>query len=311
MKTTTLLLCVLPLAARLAAQTPAAPPNPEPPAPPPTEPGKKSAEAAPVINLAAELEAKQTPEQIIRQREVLTTWTCFSMKPAAARKAVIAHPKQADLFKWCAAQALITDSGVKMDFVTSFPCRSGQRSKLESNVEYPYPTESDPGSPPPGVASTPPSPKADPTLPQPVPNPVRVDPGMIPPPPPPAAGEMQTYPFLYLLAPWPMNPATPQSFESKILGRTIEVEVNMGNDGRYADLNISPEDIKVLSVIPWSRTGDVSKPVFATRKLSAQIMMRIGEPTLAGTLSHAARTGIPEAGNEATTTLLFVTVTLP
>ena len=303
MKTLTLLLTAPLLAATLAAQpAPAVLSSPPPAEPEQTSPADAPGEARPAD------EAEPSQEQFPGVAEALTTWTCFTMKPAVARKAVMKHRRQVDLFKWCTEQSLIPESGVKMEFITSVPCRSGQRSKIESIVEYPYPTEADPPSGQAGSAGPPP--KADPILPPMPPSPSPVNPSMIPPPPPAAPGEMQTYPFIHYAAPWPVTPATPQSFESKNTGVTLEVEVNVGDDRRFADVNIAPEDIRVLSVIPWSHTGDVVQPCFGTRKVASQVLAKLGEPTLAGTFSRTSGTGVPGTAAEPSTSLLFFTAAL-
>lgn len=243
---------------------------------------------------------------------MLSTWVCFTMKPNAARKAVIANPLQADLYKWCAAQSTVADSGVKLEFISSLPCRSGNRSKTENLVEYPFPTEFDPPQIPQtygmiqGGEGATPQPLPAPTAPAPA-----VDASQLPPPPVPGAGEMQIHPFRNYLAPWPTTPSTAQSFEFRNIGLTIEVECNLDEQQTAADVNFAPDSVRVLSVIPWSFTGDIVHPCFGTRRISSQIQCRLGETTLAGTFSRASGTGVPGTDAEPSTSLLFLTITQP
>lgn len=340
MKTLTLLLCAPLLCASLHAQQPAPPPaTPEPsgappapaqpgtaqpaPAPAPREPkadpftagtpGTGNPAPAPGSEAGAADPVQPSPAERVRQSELLTTWVCFTMKPTVARRAVIAHPLQADLYQWCTAQAAVAESGVKMEFISSLPCRSGQRSKTENLVEYPFPTEFDPPQIPQSYGVAPAAKEGE--SPQPLPpapaSAPAADPGQIPPAPVPGAGEMQIHPFRNYLAPWPGTPSTPQSFQYRNTGLTIEVECTMDERRTVADMNVAPDSVRVLSVIPWSFTGDIVQPCFGTRKIATQIQCALGEPTLAGTFSRASGTGVPGTDAEPSTSLLFLTITQP
>jgi len=65
----------------------------------------------------------------------------FSLPPLAARKALIAHPKEADLYAWLDAELAKPDTLVKLERHSITVVRGGQKAKTEAIDEIPYPTE--------------------------------------------------------------------------------------------------------------------------------------------------------------------------
>ncbi len=157
-------------------------------------------------------------------------------------------------------RALSQKKGVDLMTAPSVIVRGGQKSKIEVIREFPYPTEFDPPQIPQtfGGGST---------L------------GGV------GGGAQQGGSF-------PVTPTTPQSFEFKNTGVTMEVEATVADDGYTIDLNLAPEVIEFEGFInygsPIQTTGinalgqsepvvltdnKILQPVFATRKLATQVLI--------------------------------------
>ena len=137
--------------------------------------------------------------------------------------------------------------------------RGGQRSKIEVIREFPYPTEFDP-----------------PQIPQTFGGGSTLN-GI--------GGSQQGSSF-------PVTPTTPNSFTFRNTGVTMEVEATVGEDGYTIDLNLAPEVVEFEGFInygsPIQTTGTnalgqaepvvltdnkILQPVFATRKLTTQVLI--------------------------------------
>ncbi|MES2709286.1 MAG: Amuc_1098 family type IV pilus outer membrane protein [Verrucomicrobiota bacterium] len=157
-------------------------------------------------------------------------------------------------------RALSQKKGVDLMTAPSVIARSGQRSKVEVIREFPYPTEFDP-----------------PQIPQTFGGGASINGN--------TGSSQQGGSF-------PVTPTTPQSFEFKNTGVTMEVEATVADDGYTIDLNLAPEVIEFEGFInygsPIQTTGinalgqsepvvltdnKILQPVFATRKLATQVLI--------------------------------------
>ena len=160
-------------------------------------------------------------------------------------------------------RALSQKKGVDLMTAPSIIVRGGQRSKIEIIREFPYPTEYDP-----------------PQIPQNFGGGIGIGGGGGV-----GGGAQQGGSF-------PVTPANPNSFTFRNTGVTMEVEATVGDDGYTIDLNLAPEVIEFEGFInygsPIQTTGinalgqsepvvltenKILQPVFATRKLSTQVLI--------------------------------------
>ena len=157
-------------------------------------------------------------------------------------------------------RALSQKKGVDLMTAPSIIVRGGQRSKIEVIREFPYPTEFDP-----------------PQIPQTFGGGGGLNGGL--------GGSQQGSSF-------PVTPTTPNSFQFRNTGVTMEVEAIVGEDGYTIDLTLAPEVVEFEGFInygsPIQTTGinalgqsepvvltdnKILQPVFATRKLSTQVLI--------------------------------------
>jgi general secretion pathway protein D len=158
-------------------------------------------------------------------------------------------------------RALSQKKGVDLMTAPSVIVRGGQKSKIEVIREFPYPTEFDP-----------------PQIPQTFGGGATLNAN--------GGGGASTG------GSFPVTPTTPQSFEFKNTGVTMEVEATVAEDGYTIDLNLAPEVIEFEGFInygsPIQTTGinalgqsepvvltdnKILQPVFATRKLATQVLI--------------------------------------
>ena len=159
-------------------------------------------------------------------------------------------------------RALSQKKGVDLMTAPSVIVRGGQRSKVEVIREFPYPTEFDP-----------------PQIPQTFGNTGTVTLG--------GQGSAASSGGSF-----PVTPTTPQSFEYRNTGVTMEVEATVADDGYTIDLNLAPEVIEFEGFVnygsPIQTTGTnalgqsvstvltdnkILQPVFASRKLTTQVLI--------------------------------------
>lgn len=157
-------------------------------------------------------------------------------------------------------RALSQKKGVDLMTAPSVIVRGGQKSKIEVIREFPYPTEFDP-----------------PQIPQTFGGGASINGN--------TGATQQGGSF-------PVTPTTPQSFEFRNTGVTMEVEATVADDGYTIDLNLAPEVIEFEGFInygsPIQTTGinalgqsepvvltdnKILQPVFATRKLATQVLI--------------------------------------
>ena len=214
-------------------------------------------------------------------QEGLVHLEAFSLPPLAARKALIAHPKEAALYAWLDAEMEKKDSGVRLERHSVTRVRGGQRSKTEGIAEYPFPTEFEPAQ-----------------IPQTISLPAAATGTAVP------GGEK-------VFAPWPVTSTIGNAYTVRNLGWTAEMELTFSEEAKTVDLNIAPESSRLAAIVPWGLTGEIPQPVFETQKCTAQISMPTGQPALVSTFSPPVNTGVPGGNKDDRVWLLFVTVNLP
>ncbi len=214
-------------------------------------------------------------------QEGLVHLEAFSLPPLAARKALIAHPKEAALYAWLDAEMDKKDSAVRLERHSVTRVRGGQRSKTEGIVEYAYPTEVEPAQ-----------------VPQTVSLPVAATGTSVP------GGEK-------IFAPWPVTSTIGNAFVVRNFGWTAEMELTFSEEAKAVDLNLAPENSRLAATVPWGLTGEVPQPVIETQRCTAQISMLTGQPALVSTFSPPVNTGVPGGNKDNRVWLLFVTVQLP
>ena len=202
----------------------------------------------------------------------------FSMPPLTARKSLIAHPKESDLYAWIEAELAKPDSAVKLERHTITFVRGGQRAKTEGIDGIPRPTQFDP-----------------PTVPQSISLPVA------------AAAPAGNTDFATLPHPGPK----PQSFAIRNTGDTFELELTFLDGLKSVDLNLAPETTRRVGIAKFGLREDVYQPIYETQKCSAQASGLIGQPMLVSTFSPPVNTGVPGGNKVESTWLLFVTVKEP
>jgi hypothetical protein len=238
-----------------------------------------------VRNTAAQLDIVETLIASMNDggvAEGVLQFEIISLPILAARKEILAHPVEADLYQSLDAALDRKDSGAVLEHIHTLRVRSGQRSKVEGINEFAYPTEMDPPQIPQNISIAAPSAA-----------------------PPPSAGEGRVFP------PWPYTAVTPASFAVRNLGWTVEAELTFSEDRKTADLNLAPELVKFISRMPQGITGEILLPVFETQKSSSQVHTWVGQPALVSTMSPPTDTGIKGGNRENRVWLLFVTVTRP
>jgi general secretion pathway protein D len=160
-------------------------------------------------------------------------------------------------------RALSQKKGVDLMTAPSVIVRGGQRSKIEIIREFPYPTEYDP-----------------PQIPQNFGGGLQVGGGGGV-----GGGGAGGGSF-------PVTPANPNSFQFRNTGVSMEVEATVGDDGYTIDLNLAPEVTEFEGFINYGSPiqttstnalgqsvpvvlteNKILQPVFATRKLSTQVLI--------------------------------------
>jgi hypothetical protein len=204
----------------------------------------------------------------------------FSLPPLTARKALIAHPKEADLYAWLDAELAKPVPIVRLERHSITFVRGGQEAKTEAIDEIPHPTKFDAPKVPQSIGLT-----------------VAAAPS--------AATGNATY------APWPHTGPKPDSFETRHAGDTFEVELTIMDDLKSVDLNLAPETIRRLGIAKFGLQEDIYQPIYETQRSTGQASGRLGQPILISTFSPPVNTGVPGGNTVDRTWLLFVTVTTP
>ena len=241
----------------------------------PADPNAPTDPFAPPEGAPSEEAGKQRPVP-----ETLLRLEAFSLPPAAARKALLTHSKETELYSWLDAELARKDSGVILENLSTLRVRSGQRDKNEAVMEFPQGNEYDP-----------------PQIPQTMSLPLNGAPTPIP-------GTDSVYP------PWPFTSTTASGIGTKMLGWTIEAEVTVGEDGKGADVNLTPELTRVVGKLLFGVNQDIVQPVYEVQRFNGLVYADLGQPALVCTFTPATGTEIAGANTSDRVWFLFSTVNL-
>ncbi len=163
--------------------------------------------------------------------------------------------------------------GVDLSFATSVIVKSGQRAQTFSGRKFWYPTEFDPPQIPQTVVA---------------PQPIFRD---------PTTGQLFTLPTT--LGQPPVTPATPNSFQEKDIGSTIDVEATIGEDGHTVDLNLAltfsefdgfinyGTPIKAMDSPVILTDNRIIQPIFSRASATAQVLVYDGQTVAVGGLTDS------------------------
>jgi hypothetical protein len=160
---------------------------------------------------------------------------------------------------------------VKQETCAVLRCRSGQKAKTESNLEYIYATEYEPPQLPQNVGLGVAAPKTDdkgsePTIPKPV--------------EPVATSSVISLEGL-------RTPATPTAFETRNLGESLEMQLTLSEDRKTASLIIVPEHVQLVDQIKHGQElSETKMPEFEVRSINTAAELFLGKPFLLGTVSR-------------------------
>lgn len=225
----------------------------------------------------------------------------FSLPPLAAWKALIAHPKEAELHTWLDSELTKPGSGVKLERHSLTIVRASQKSLTQSIADIPYASHFLPGLMPQTLSL--PAPAAVPTA--------------------PSTGSQSTAntssASASASAAAPTTPTpdirplpTPNAFIRRQTGDKFDVELSFLDDPpTVVDLNLAAETSRRLGIIKLGLHGNIHQPAWQTQKTTAQAAGFIGKPMLISTFSPPVNTGVPGGNTLDRTWLLFVTVTEP
>lgn len=231
------------------------------------------------VKPAPEIPPPGLKRAVIEPRGMRTRFDCFSLPLTAARQAMLANPKEQELFLWLDTEVAKPESGIVLEQTHTLTTRAGQRSKLSTNDDYPWPS----GYNPPRIPQSlflPPDAKAT-----------------------SSATPGYSYPA------WPRAPLTPAGTQIRNLGWTSEVELTIAENGWLVDLNLAPEICRVVGSTAWGAARDAIQPVFETQRVTTQASAVIGQPTLVSTFSPPVNTGAPGGNTQDRVWFLYVTVT--
>jgi len=185
----------------------------------------------------------------VKQVTVLAEW--IEADTATVAELLAKHPAASDSPALReAVESMLTDGRAALLESSAMQVRAGQRSKIESITEFPYPTEFDP---PQGGGQFAESKPAS------------------PPPPPPAPPVPK------------IAPTTPSAFSSKNLGVTLEVEATVREDGMTIYFNLAPQLIFNLGTKNWGEGLSESKqPLFQTLSTTTQFLALESQPAMIG-----------------------------
>ena len=239
-------------------------------------PDRKEEDIAPADPFAEGGE-EDTSEEDELKREGFLRLEAFSLPLAAARKALVSHEWEPDLYSWLDSEVSRNESGVALEHTSTLRVRDGERSKTSATMEYPYGTEYDPPQIPQNI-----------TL--------------------PAGGTAIPIPGTdSVFTPWPLTTTNASAFATKNLGWETEVEVTFGKF-RIVDINIAPQHTRIVHKILYGIMQDIMQPVFETQKFNGQVITVLGRPSLISTFTPPTGTGIPGANTSDRVWFLFGTV---
>jgi hypothetical protein len=191
----------------------------------------------------------------------------------------------------------VSKKTAKLESLTSIRTLSGQKATAESILELMYPTEFEPAELPNtvGVSISPEKPGANPD-------------GSQPPAPPavPNTGALER-----AVTPSSLEglrtPATGTAFETRNVGRTIEVEPTLKPSG-IIELRFSCDHVVHVGTSKYGQgVSEVTMPEFETRRLTNAFELTAGKPAMIGTVNRTPESKV-DADSANRIWFAFVTV---
>ena len=85
---------------------------------------------------------------------------------------------------------------------------------------------------------------------------------------------------------FPVTPAMPRAFETRIIGDNMEFEAMLGADPKYLNLRLSASHVNLFKVDSWGKgVAEAKMPRFSNQGTTSSITQVSGVPTLIGTVS--------------------------
>ena len=180
--------------------------------------------------------------------------------------------------------------GVRQESFDIVRCRSGNKANLASITEEIYPTEFEGSSMPATVGIAVPSADSGDT-PAPATNlsggaPATDGPGVLP------------------------SPATPTSFDTRDVGKSLEVQATIGEDPSdpLVDLRFNPEHVSFVGREVWGQgVSTAEMPVFESQRTHTSMVVRKNHTTFMGTIS---RPPVSQADPDSANRVWFAFVTV-
>jgi hypothetical protein len=218
--------------------------------------------------------ARQANNTGVKQVTVLAEW--IETETATAAELLAKFPAASDSPALREAlEPMLTDGRSILLESAALQVRGGQRSKIESLTQFPYPTEFDP--PGGGHQFIENKPAGQQLLPPPVP-----------------AGPK-------------IAPTTPTAIATKNLGHSLEVEATVGADGMTIDMNLAPQLIFNLGTKSWGEGVSESKqPLFQALSATMQVLVLDSQPAMIGCFDAPLPPNNPPPDVKARKVLLFV-----
>ena len=209
------------------------------------------------------------PANGVKQVTVLAEW--IETDTATASTLLAQHPAFADSTTLREAmEPMLTDGRASLLESAALPIRAGQRSKIESIIEFAYPTEFDP----PQVVGM-----------------------MLPTPKPVPPHQPRTN----------MTPVCLQSFVFRNLGTTMEMEATVGAGGDIIDLNCAPELIFNTGFDSFGQGSSESKqPRFQSLRTACQLLVPPGAPSMIAAFDAPVTDGKAQPHARPRKVLLFI-----
>jgi hypothetical protein len=211
----------------------------------------QTAPADPYVKNNKEAKAVETAED---STSISICYEDFSLPLAQA--AALRRERLTDAEFYAKVLAAVGKDDIRQETFSIARTVSGKTVTVESNTEETYPTEYGPAKA--GITATDEDGKEIPA--GPVPGPVAI-----------------------AIA---RTPATPNAFETRNTGFTLELEPTLSKDRNSVDLRIVPEHVTLVGRSAWGKEISTTEmPIFESQRLNMAVTLTLNEPYLLGTPS--------------------------
>jgi hypothetical protein len=235
-------------------------------------------------------EKEQSPNELPTEMSLCYEVFILPLADAAALQRKVLT--DTELYKHLVEQ--LEKGSVKQELCTVLRCRSGNKAKTESVLEYIYATEYESALLPNNIGLGVSAPKTDDKVAETtIPKPVE----------PIATSSVISLEGL-------RTPATPTAFETRNTGESLEMELTLSQDRKKVSLKIAPEHVQLVDQTKHGQEFSETKmPEFETRRINTSAELVLGKPFLLGTVSRPTTSKAdPDAANRVS--FSFVTVNL-